>query len=198
MLAIRNTTRLRDDVAMGFVLSVFFGLGVALLGIIQDMPQASAAGLESFIYGKTASMVLTDFYLILGVAICAVVAALLLFKEFALLCFDENYAASEGWPALWLDVLLLALVTAVTVIGLQSVGLILIIAFLITPPAAARFWTNRLSTMTTLAAVIGAVSGWLGASVSALIPRMPAGAMIVVVTSVDFDSRISNPARRRC
>lgn len=186
MLAIRNTTRLRDDVAMGFVLSVFFGLGMAMLGVIQDMPKASAAGLESFIYGKTASMVVSDFYLISGVAVCATLAALLLFKEFTLLCFDEGFAATEGWPVVWLDILLLGLVTAVTVIGLQSVGLILIIAFLITPPAAARFWTHRLSTMVWLAAVFGAVSGWLGASLSALIPRLPAGAVIVLVTSTIF------------
>lgn len=88
-------------------------------------------------------------------------------KEFTLLCFDEDFASTEGWPTLWLDILLLGLVTAVTVIGLQSVGIILIIAFLITPPAAARFWTHRLSTMTALSAVIGALSGWLGASLSA-------------------------------
>lgn len=186
MLAIRNTTRLRDDVAMGFVLSVSFGFGLVLLGIIQKMPQASAAGLESFIYGKAASMVAVDFYLTSGIALCAAVATLALFKEFTLLCFDESFAATEGWPTLWLDILLLGLVTAVTVIGMQSVGLILIIAFLITPPAAARFWTNRLSIMVLLSAVIGAASGWLGASISALIPRLPAGALIVVVTSSIF------------
>lgn len=184
MLAINKTTRLRDDVAMGFVLSVFFGLGVSLLGVIQSMPEASAAGLESFIYGKAASMVKLDFYLISGIAIATAIVALLLFKELTLLCFDESFATSEGWPTLGLDILLLGLVTAVTVIGLQSVGLILIIAFLITPPAAARFWTHRISTMTALSAVIGALSGWLGASFSALVPRMPGGAVIVVVTSL--------------
>jgi manganese/zinc/iron transport system permease protein len=186
MLAIRNTTRLHDDVAMGFVLSVTFGLGLAFLGVIQKMPQASAAGLESFIYGKTASMVMLDFYLISGIAVFASVATILLFKEFTLLCFDEAFAASEGWPTRSLDVLLLGLVTSVTVIGLQSVGLILIIAFLITPPSAARFWTEKLSTMMMLSAVIGAVCGWLGASISALVPRLPAGAIIVLVTSTVF------------
>ncbi|MEM9016033.1 MAG: iron chelate uptake ABC transporter family permease subunit [Verrucomicrobiota bacterium] len=196
MLAIRNTTRLREDVAMGFVLSVFFGLGMAMLGVIQDLPKASAAGLESFIYGKTASMVASDFYLILAIAIFAALAALLLFKEFTLLCFDEAFASAEGWPVRLLDVLLLGLVTAVTVIGLQSVGLILIIAFLITPPAAARFWTQRLSTMVFLAAIFGAASGWLGASISALVPRMPAGAVIVLVTSAIFlGSMIFAPTR---
>lgn len=196
MLAIRRTTKLRDDVSMGFVLSVYFGLGVALLGMIQDMPQASAAGLESFIYGKTASMVMSDFFLILTVTIFSGALAILLFKELTILCFDEDFARSEGWPTIKLDVILLGLVTAVTVIGLQAVGLILIIALLITPPAAARFWTNRLSRMTALSAAIGALSGWLGSSISALVPRLPAGAVIVVVTSIVFiASMICAPKR---
>jgi manganese/zinc/iron transport system permease protein len=186
VLAIRNTTRLKDDVAMGFVLSVFFGLGVAILGMIQKMPQASAAGLESFIYGKTASMVQHDFFLIASVTALVTLLSLLLVKEFALLCFDEGFAASEGWPTVLLDVLMLALVTTVTVIGLQAVGLILIIAFLITPATAARFWTQNLKQMLLLAALIGGVSGWLGASLSALLPRLPAGAVIVLVAASIF------------
>jgi manganese/zinc/iron transport system permease protein len=112
--------------------------------------------------------------------------SLFLFKEFRLLCFDEVYASAQGWPVRWLDVLLLALVTAVTVAGLQAVGLILIIAFLITPAAAARFWTDRLDRMLLLSVVIGGASGWLGASVSALIPNLPAGALIVLVAASCF------------
>lgn len=186
MLVIRHTTRLRDDVAMGFVLSVFFGVGVASLRMVQSMPGASAAGLESFIYGKTASMVHADFLLISIVAGLSSLACLVFLKEFLLLCFDDGFAASQGWPTLFLDILLLTLVTAVTVIGLQSVGLILVIAFLITPPTAARFWTQRLVPMLLIAAFIGGVSGWLGASLSALTPQLPAGAVIVIVAAVLF------------
>jgi manganese/zinc/iron transport system permease protein len=142
--------------------------------------------LESFIYGKTASMVLSDFRLLMVVTACVLLLSVLLFKELRLLCFDEVYAAAQGWPVKRLDGLLLALVTAVTVAGLQAVGLILIIAFLITPAAAARFWTDRLDQMLLLSAVIGGVSGWLGASVSALIPNMPAGALIVLVAATLF------------
>ncbi|HAV11905.1 MAG TPA: iron ABC transporter [Opitutae bacterium] len=186
VLFIRNRSRIKDDAAMGIVLSVFFGAGVALLTMATKMPAGAAAGLESFIYGKTASMVLSDFWLLTTVTVCVLVLSLLLFKEFRLLCFDESYAASQGWPVKRLDVLLLGLVTAVTVAGLQSVGLILIIAFLITPAAAARFWTDRLDQMLFLSALIGGVSGWLGASVSALIPNMPAGALIVLVAASGF------------
>ncbi|MET3872551.1 metal ABC transporter permease [Puniceicoccus vermicola] len=186
VLLIRKTSRIKDDAAMGIVLSVFFGAGVAVLGMVQNMPSASAAGLEYFIYGKTASMIFRDFLLLSGVAVAALICSILLLKEFTLLCFDEGFARSQGWPVSLLDVLMLILVAAVTVVGLQSVGLILIIAFLITPAAAARFWTNDLRTMLILSGVIGGVSGWLGAGVSALLPRLPAGAVIVLMAAAIF------------
>ena len=186
VLAIKRTPRLKEDAAMGIVLSVFFGLGVAILRMIQKIPGQSSAGLESFIYGKPASMIASDRLFIIVVLAITTFACLLLLKEFTLLCFDTNFASTEGWPTLTLDILLMALVTAVTVIGLQAVGLILIIAFLITPATAARFWTNNLRHMLWLAAIIGAVSGWLGASVSALLPRLPAGAIIVIAAAVIF------------
>src|SRR5690625_1373718 len=180
---IRNTSRIKDDTAMGLILGVFFGGGVALLAMVQDLPGASAAGLENFIYGKTASMVTQDFLLLSGVAVLVLIGSILLLKEFTLLCFDEGYAKSLGWPVNGLDLLMMALVILVTVAGLQAVGLILIIAFLITPAAAARFWTEDLKKMLWLAAIIGGLSGWLGAAISALLPRMPAGAIIVLTAA---------------
>ena len=186
VLFIREQTRIKDDAAMGIVLSVFFGAGVAILGVIQKMPEGSAAGLESFIYGKTASMVMSDFQILVLVTFCVITCSLLLFKELRLLCFDENFAAALGWPVKYLDILLLALITSVMVAGLQAVGLILIIAFLITPAAAARFWTNQLDRMLLLSVLIGAASGWLGASLSACFPRLPAGAVIVLVAALFF------------
>ena len=186
VIFIREQTRIKDDAAMGIVLSVFFGAGVSILGVIQKMPEGSAAGLESFIYGKTASLVMSDFQILVLVTFCVITCSLLLFKELRLLCFDENFAAALGWPVKYLDILLLALITSVMVAGLQAVGLILIIAFLITPAAAARFWTNQLDRMLLLSVLIGAASGWLGASLSACFPRLPAGAVIVLVAALFF------------
>lgn len=182
--AIRQTTRLKDDAAMGIILSVFFGLGVVLLAMIQEMPTSSAAGLEQFIYGKTASMVIQDFWWIFLTAVAVIALTLLMYKEWLLLCFDSGYAASQGWPVRRLDFMLLVNVAAVTVVGLQAVGLILIIAFLITPAAAARFWTNDLRRLMWVSAVIGGASGWAGSSLSALLPNLPAGAVIVDRKSV--------------
>ncbi len=186
VLLIRSYTRVKEDAALGIVLSVFFGLGVAILGLIQKMSSGSAAGLESFIYGKTASMLASDAMLIGGVAALALVLCAALLKEFTLLCFDQDFAASQGWPVHALDVLLMTLVVLVTVIGLQAVGLILVIALLIIPPASARFWTEKLVPMTALAALFGALGGALGAGASALVPKLPAGAIIVVTHSLFF------------
>ena len=183
---IRHTTRLKDDAALGIVLSVFFGLGVAVLGIIQKMSGGSAAGLQSFIYGKTASMLTSDAMLIGLVGAAVVLLALALFKEFTLLCFDEGFAGSQGWPTLWIDLTMMAMVVAVTVVGLQAVGLILLIAMLIIPSAAGRFWTDNLKHLLWISALIGGLSGWLGTTFSALVPRLPAGAIIVVVAACLF------------
>ena len=186
ILAIVHLTRIKEDTALGIVLSIFFGLGIAVLGVVQKMDTGSAAGLESFIYGKTASMVARDAWLIGGVAAVIALACVLLFKEFSLLCFDAGYSSSQGWPVVLLDVVMMGLAGAVAVVGLQAVGLILIIALLVTPPAAARFWTEHLPWMVIISAAIGAASGLIGAMMSALQPRLPAGAIIVVVAGLIF------------
>jgi manganese/zinc/iron transport system permease protein len=180
VLWIRKLPRIREDTALGIVLSVFYGAGVALLALVQQLPGASAAGLESFIYGKTASMLMSDFLLLAGLGVVVLLVLVLLFKELQLLAFDEAFAASCGWPVGLLDLLLLTLVCVVTVAGLQAVGLILIIAFLVIPPAAARMWTGQLRGLLIGAALIGGLCGWCGASLSALAPGLPAGALIVL------------------
>jgi manganese/zinc/iron transport system permease protein len=186
VLTIGRYTRIKEDAALGIVLSVFFGMGVALLGLVQKMSKGSAAGLESFIYGKTASMLTSDALLIGVVALLTIGVVVALFKEFCLLCFDQDFAAAQGFPVGKLDVLLMTLVVLVTVIGLQAVGLILVIALLIIPPAAARFWTEKLMPMTIIAALFGGLGGAFGAAFSAVVPRMPAGAVIVLTNSFFF------------
>ncbi len=186
ILLIVHRTRIKEDAALGIVLSVYFGLGVALLTIIQSSSTGYAAGLKSFIYGKTASMLAGDALLIAAVGGACALVCLLLLKELGLLCFDAGYAATLGRRVVLLDVILMGVVVAVTVVGLQAVGLILVIALLVIPPAAARFWTHRLTVTVAVAAVLGALSGALGAAASAVVPRLPSGAIIVVVAGAFF------------
>lgn len=186
IVGIRKLTRLKEDTALGIVLSVFFGAGVALLGIIQQMEGGHAAGLESFIFGKTASMSAGDARLIAVAALVSGVVCLLLVKELTLLCFDENFAGSRGFPVVLLDLTLMAMVVTISIVGLQAVGLILMIALLIIPPSAARFWTERLRNMLLVSGLIGAIGCLLGAGMSAILPRLPSGAMIVLVCALFF------------
>jgi manganese/zinc/iron transport system permease protein len=186
VVGIRRSGRIKDDAALAIVLSVFFGLGISLTVAIQQLPTGNAAGLTHFIYGKTASMTAADAWTILGVSVAVALLCAVFFKEFTLLCFDENFAASRGLPVLRLDLALMALVVTFVVAGLAAVGLLLVVAMLIIPPAAARFWSERLTVNAMLAAAIGALSGLSGAVASALLPRLPAGAVIVVSASVIF------------
>ncbi|WP_299462543.1 iron chelate uptake ABC transporter family permease subunit [uncultured Gimesia sp.] len=186
ILLIRNLTRLKEDAALGIVLSVFFGAGIALLGVVQQMQTGHAAGLESFIYGKTASMVASDAWLIGSAGLTCMLISILLYKELTLLCFDEGFAISRGFPVVLLDMTLMGLVVVVTIIGLQAVGLILMISLLVIPPAAARFWTEKMAYMSLVAIVLGALSGMIGSAMSAIFPNLPSGAMIVLVATTMF------------
>ena len=186
ILILRNLTRLKEDTALGVVLSVFFGAVVAMLGVIQQMPSGHAAGLESFIFGKTASMGAADARLIAVAALLCLAVCSLLFKELKLLCFDENFAGSRGFPVVPLDLALMSTVVIISIVGLQAVGLILVVALLIIPAAAARFWTEKLWQMLLLAALLGMVSGMFGATASALFPNLPSGAMIVLTCAGFF------------
>ncbi|TWT89341.1 metal ABC transporter permease [Stieleria varia] len=186
ILWIRSQTRLHEDAALGIVLSVFFGAGVALLGVSQQMSTGNAAGLESYIYGKTASMGAVDAKLIFAAATIVIVLGCLMFKEFKLLCFDDGFAGSRGFPVMLLDILLMSMVVLITIVGLQAVGLVLMIALLVIPAAAARFWTEEMSWMSVYATVIGLIGSVCGATLSAVFPRLPSGAMIVLVCSFFF------------
>jgi len=182
IFGILRYTRLREDAAIGIVLGVSFGLGVVLLSYVQrpENVTASPAGLHHFIYGQTAAMRAGDAMLMAGIALGAVVVIAVFFKELALASFNDDFARVGGYPVGVLDGLVLGLVVLVTVAGLQAVGLILVIALLIIPPVAARLWTDRLLPLVLIAGGLGALSGYVGAATSAMLPRAPAGSIIVL------------------
>ncbi|WP_146575442.1 metal ABC transporter permease [Botrimarina hoheduenensis] len=186
ILAIRRLTKLKEDAALGIVLSVFFGAGVALLGLVQQSASGNAAGLESFIYGKTASLLASDALMIGVAALLCLAVATALSKELRLLCFDATYAAALGYPIGLLDATLMGMVVIITILGLQAVGLVLMIALLVIPAAAARFWTESTNGVTLIAGGLGAASSLMGSLLSAALPRLPSGAMIVLVSTALF------------
>lgn len=189
-------TRCKEDSALGMVLSVFFGLGILLLTRIQQSGNASQAGLDKFLFGQAASLIGRDVW-VLGVAGGVTIALVLLFyKEFKVLSFDPAFAQAVGLSVRSIEILLATLIVLSVSVGLQAVGVVLMAAMLVTPAAAARYWTDRLSTMLFLAALIGGVSGALGAYISYLGPHMPTGPwMVVAVTTLFLVSFLFAPRR---
>jgi manganese/zinc/iron transport system permease protein len=180
---ITSRTRLKEDTAIGLVMSVFFGVGVLLLTGIQHQGNAAQTGLEGFLFGKAAALTGSDLWAFAGLSVVLLLTVVIFFKELALVAFDEQLARAIGFPVRRLELLLTTLTVLAVVAGIQAVGVVLTAAMLVTPAAAARFWTDRLPLMVGLAAGLGAVSGVSGAFVSYLAPAMPTGPWIVLVAS---------------
>ncbi len=174
-------TRLAEDAAIGVILSVFFGLGIVLLTVIQTMSSGRQAGLEGFLLGSTAGMLWADAMVVAVGGAVVLALILLLRRPMTLVAFDPEYAAARGLPVDRIDLAMMGLVMAVTVVGLKIVGLILIVALLIIPPVTARFWTERSDRVVLLAGLIGGFSGYVGAGLSASAPNLPTGPIIVLV-----------------
>ena len=165
--ALTRLTRIPQDAAIAIVLSVFFGVGLALARMIQNTPTGALAGLDGYLLGSTAGMVTQDV-LWLGLGLLnGVLVVGALFKEFTLVTFDPAFAGSLGWPVARLDGLILLAVVAVTMLGLPAVGVVMIAALLILPGVTARLWTERLGSMLVLAAGFGVVMASLGTWISA-------------------------------
>ena len=183
VLAVLRNTRLPEDSALGVMLSSFFGFGIALLTFIQHGNNANQAGLDKFIFGQAATIVASDVlnFIVLGGIALLVVG--LLYKEFKLLSFDPGYAISLGLPVRGLGTLLTSLTVLAVMVGLQTVGVVLMAAMLIAPAAAARQWTDRLGTMIWLAALFGAMAGVSGALISASRENLPTGPLVILSIS---------------
>lgn len=179
--AIRRHTRLKEDTAVASVLGVFFGLGIALLSIVQGLPTAGQAGLDAFLLGSTAGIRLLDAAALAVTAVLTLLSLAVVFKELRVAAFDPVYAQAHGLRPERADAILLVLVLVTVVLGLRTVGLVLAVALLVIAPAAARFWSERLGTIVLVAAGLGAFGAWLGASLSAAFSNLPAGATIVLV-----------------
>jgi manganese/zinc/iron transport system permease protein len=178
-----NRSKLKTDTAIGAVLSVFFGLGILLLTAIQHSGAANQAGLDSFLFGKAASMNRQDIITFSSVAFLLLILVLAFFKEFKLVSFDPAFAQTIGLPVRGLEFMLSTITVLAVATGIQAVGVVLMAALLITPAAAARFWTERIQTMIVLAAVFGMVSGFFGSFISYVAPSMPTGPWIVMLLS---------------
>lgn len=181
---ITTKTHLKTDTALGLILSLFFGFGMLLLTYIQKQPNANQAGLDKYLFGQAATLVESDVILMVIVTGISLLVMLLFWKEFKLLLFDKNYAMTLGFNTKFIDGLISFFIVLAIVIGLQTVGVVLMSAMLLAPAAAARQWTNSLSIMVLLAAIFGAFSGVFGTAISASQDNLSTGPVIVLVAAV--------------
>jgi manganese/zinc/iron transport system permease protein len=196
LLQIVKQTRISEDSALGIVLSVFFAFGIVLLTFITKRNDANQSGLDKFLFGQAAALIEENVITMAILGGIALAIVFVLYKEFKLLAFDSAFAQSLGFSTTVLSVLLTSLIVIAVVIGLQTVGVVLMAAMLIGPAVAARQWTNKLSVMLVLAALFGAASGIAGALISISDAGLPTGPMIILsLTAIVIVSLFFAPER---
>ncbi len=181
---ITTKTHLKSDTALGLILSLFFGFGMLLLTFIQKQPNANQAGLDKYLFGQAATLVESDVWLMAIVTGICLIILLLFWKEFKILLFDADYTKTLGFNTKFIDILITTFIVLAIVLGLQTVGVVLMSAMLLAPAAAARQWTNSLSFMVILAAIFGAFAGVFGTAISASQTNLSTGPVIVIVAGV--------------
>jgi manganese/zinc/iron transport system permease protein len=181
-----NQSKLRHDAALAIVLSVFFGFGLMLLTYIQQLPNGNQAGIDRFLFGQAASLVLADVRFIALSAVLIGLLVLLFFKQLKTICFDASFAASIGMPVKSLHFLITALIVVIVITGIQIAGVVLVAALLITPALSARYWSKSLTTMVWLSALFGSLAGLLGTATSAVLGDIPTGPVIILYAALIF------------
>lgn len=183
---IKQTTRLKEDAALGMVLAAYFSVGVCLVTMIQRLPTGNKSGIDKFLFGQAAAIGPADIQLMGGVTLLTVLAVVLCFKEFLVTSFDPEFARAAGFPVRWIHHALMLLLAFAVVIALQAVGVVLVSAMLITPAAAAYLLTDRMHRMLWLAALFGLGAGSLGAFASFLGGNLPTGPFMVLSATAVF------------
>lgn len=180
IMSVTETTRIKYDSMLGISLSVFFGIGLVLLTFIQRQAGAGQAGLDTFLFGQAASLVQRDVVTMVALGGGALALMTVFWKELKLLSFDPEFGRTLGLPMRLVDILLTGLLVVAIVIGLQTVGVVLMSAMIIAPAAAGRQWTDRLGAMVAISAFFGALAGVSGAVISSTTRGLPTGPTIVL------------------
>ena len=195
--AITNRTRVKEDAALGVMLAVFFGTAIMLLRVVQRSPTITGhAGLEDYVFGLAAALTSSDLVMIVVLGVVSISTMMLIWPSLKLHTFDRAFAQSVGLNAGRLDTILLVLLVIGIVIGIHAVGVVLMIALIVTPASAARQWTRSLGGMVLLAAFFGALSGAVGSLLSAVYRGAPTGPMIVLVATLIFTISLFFAPRR--
>lgn len=193
---IATRTKIAIDTAMAISLTTFFGFGMLLLRIIANNPYPGKGGIADYLFGNAASITRADLTTSIGVGAVALILMTVFWKEFTLRTFDPVLSTVLGFRARVIDTLMFTTIVIAIVIGVKAVGFVLMVAFIVTPPAAARQWTNTLPGMVMLSAAFGGLGSGLGAYLSISLGSVPTGPVIcLVLFAIFLVSLIASPKR---
>lgn len=179
--AISQSSKVKEDTAIGIIFAGMFALGIALISTVRDY----STDLTHFLFGDILGVTPGSLWLIGIFGFVIIFTILALYKEFRVLAFDPVLAATLRLPARFLNYLQIVLVAVAIVVSLQTVGIALMVAMLITPPASAYLLTKRLSAMMFIAALIASFSGLSGLYLSYYV-HISSGAAIVLIATLIF------------
>ena len=179
--AVSRGARVKEDTAIGIIFAGMFALGIALISTVRSY----AVDLAHFLFGDVLGVSAGDLWLTGLIGGLVLLTMLLFYKEFLILSFDPILAATLRLPSTLLHYLLLVLIALAIVVALQTVGVALMVAMLVTPAATAYLLTRRLPAMMALAALVGALAGIVGLYLSYYV-RVSSGAAIVLVCTALF------------
>lgn len=187
---IQRTTRIKADTALGVVLAGFFGIGLAMVSGLREHYDARAS-IESFIFGRIATINEQDVIAMLIVTAVMFVLIFTVLRPLLVVSFDKGFALSLGYPVKLLDFIFYAMLTLTIVVSMQAMGVIMVSAMLITPAASAYLLTNKLAKMIGLAIFFSVVSAVTGCFLSINVDvgdyrNMPTGALITLAASLVF------------
>lgn len=178
--ALSRVARLREDTAIGIVFSGMFALGIALISSVGSY----AVDLAHFLFGNVLGVSQADLALTAIAGGLVLVLVFVFYKEFLLLAFDPVLAVTLRVPSRWLEMLLYLLIAVTVVVSLQTVGVALMVAMLVTPAATASLVTKRLPKMMALAAAIAAFSGVAGLYFSYYLSVASGAAIVLTCTAI--------------
>jgi len=176
---VTRKTRLPEDTATGILWALGMALGVIFIGLSSGY----SPDLMSYLFGNILTVPASDIFLMLGLDIIIIALVVIFYKEFLLLCFDEEYATVAGMPVNQLYLLLLCMVALTVVVLIRVVGMILVIAMLTFPAALARQFTQSLKKMMLLSVVFGMAFTFGGLWLSYIL-NLASGATIILLSGL--------------
>lgn len=181
---LQKNTNLKNDTILGSILSLFFGFGLVILTYIQQQATSGHALINKFLFGCAATLLLEDIYAITTMGMILFIVIAMTWKECVAYTFDKTYVASLGYRTVYIECILNSSMIFALIVGLQTVGIVLMSSLLIAPAIAARQWTDSLTTMVLLSACFGTTASCIGALMSYSTSNIPTGPAIVVTLSL--------------